>query len=256
MWEFLKSLPVVLSFTIILITIVSIVIIALIGRFKAKIGDKTVIIGDDKSDDTCDTTMIPKPIHTVITAKRGCGDCILVIMAEREKYELKFRGEKDRVLKTQMIFAEHKIIEIQTLLMRNMLEKISAAARSYDESVQYKLILGIIKDAFVTIKNELRRSFKDNGFHELSGSELSVYTKNETNSLINIIIQHVQNIYPDNDNILDISEIVKAILAIKPDIEPVVHDIYANAKNTQEDVGERIVDIQKQFCSWVDSFIG
>jgi len=256
MWEFLKSLPVVFSFTIILLAIIAVVIVSIIGRFKAKIGDKTVIIGDDKSDDTCDTTTIPKPARTTITAKRGCGDCILVIMAEREKYELKFRGEKDRVLKTQMVFAEHKIIEIQTLLMKNLLEKISAATRAYDESVQYKLILGIIKDAFVTVKNELRRSFKDNGFHDLYGSELSVYTKNETNGLINIIIQHVQNIYPDNDNILEISEIIKTTIAIKSDIEPIVHDIYTNAKDTKEDVWERIVDIQKQFCDWVDNFIG
>ena len=241
MWDFLAKLPYTFSFTLLLLAILAIVLIALRGRLKAKLGDKTIDLGDDKS--------LPLPSSTVSIKlpKRTCSDCILLIMGEREKFELQFRREKDRILKTQMIFAEKKLIEIQILLLTKLSEEVKLTP------FQHKIVHGIMRDSFQSIKDELRRSFKDNGFYDLNGVELNSFIKDQSSSIINMMYQYVQNI--DSDTVIDFDKIRNVIKLNHLELSSIISEMYENAKNAKNEIERRIDSVKEEFGKWVDNFV-
>jgi len=246
MWNFLSKLPANLSFIIITLGILSIVIIALRGRIKAKFGSKIIDLGKDDSS----TVSLQQPSTVSLQSpKRTCSDCILLIMGEREKYELKFRKEKDRVLKTQMTFAEKKLIEIEILLMRKLCDKVTLS------TFQHKAVYGLMKDALVSVKDEIRRSFKDNGFYDTSDIELNSYVKGQISFIMNLIYQYIQNINPDNRNIFDFDLVRDILRDNTSEVSSFISEIYENAKNVKLEIDNKIDNVKDEFGTWVDNFI-
>jgi len=258
MWEFLKSLPVGWSITIFILGILAIVIVSLWGQLKAKFGKEEISLGGDKdsisdrqkkSDDS--SRGFPRP-------KRSCGDCVIILMGEREKYELQIRKGQDRILKTQMVFAEQKLIELQTLLITCWNETIHASMKNgvmaVDESVQYKLLYGLLKDALIEVKNEIRRSLKDNGFYEINSSEFSDYVKERIKVIISMLIVHIQNIYPDRKGILEVDDIISGIQKQNLNISNIINEIYYYTKDVKSDADQKIETLTKNFGLWVDKF--
>jgi len=122
MWEYLKQLPIPLSFTLIILisaaVIIAVVLIALKGRLLFRWGKNLIGLGGagakNSDSDSHDTT---SPPATQFMAKRSCGDCILILMGEREKYELKMNLKQDRLLRQQMNFIEQRLIEMEGLFI-------------------------------------------------------------------------------------------------------------------------------------------
>lgn len=240
------------SFTIIVILlIIAIVIIALRGRLTAIIGNKVIKLGNDSEKDP---TQSPPPT-VCITQKRSCGDCVLLIIGEREKYELNIRKESNKILKTQMTFAEQKLIEIQTKITRNMTTAIRRSNTSVDELVQYKLIYGLLKDALSQIKDEIRRSFKDNGFYEINNEDFSSYVKDRAQIITLMLTQFFQNMYPIRSEILDIDSLIKEIEKENPFLSDVLNEVYSYARETKLDCDNKVKTITEQFANWIDSLI-
>jgi len=256
-------MPSELSFVIIILAIISIVIITLRGKIKANIGDKAIDIGGKEQDSKENPISIKAPSETTILVqsnKRSCGDCVLILIGEREKYELNFTKERDRILKTQMVFAEQKLIEIQTKLINGIQAEIRKFIKqnngsSIDESIQYKLIYGLMKDVFIGLKDEFRRSFKENGFYKCTGSDFSAYIKNQVHKIISIMEVYVHNIYPEKKGLLEAQCLIKIFEDNILDISGILNDVYVYARDTKLETEDRIENLSVEFGKWVDTFI-
>jgi hypothetical protein len=255
MWEFLKSLPVGWAITILILGILAIIIVSLWGKLKAKFGKEEISLGGGKEDSPKSEKQKESSAHA---PKRSCGDCVLILMGEREKYELQFRKEHDRILKTQMVFVEQKLIELQTLLINSWNEDIHIStkngATTVDESVQHKLVYGLLKDALIGLKDEIRRSLKDNGFYDLNSSEFSDYVKERIRVIVSMLVVHIQNIYPDRGGVLEITDIIGGIQKNTYNISNLISDAYYHAKDMKMDADNRIENLTKDFGQWVDKF--
>lgn len=249
MKEYVFSLPPYVFLILVSLIIIALVIIALRGKIKAKFGNKTIDIGGTDEDDSS----ITPPPTTAITQKRTCGDCVLLLMGQREKFEFKIRKETNKIMKTQMTFVEQKLIEIQTTLLDDMTEMIDK--ESIDESVQYKLLYGLLKDGLHKIKDEIRRSFKDNGFCEISVSEFSSYLKDRVQIIISMLIQYIRNMYPDRGGVLEASKIIEAIEKRNSFLSRLINDLYMYAREVRLETDKKVKEIQEQFAKWVDDFI-
>lgn len=247
MREYLLNLPLPIFVTLAVLLIIAVVIIALRGRISAKFGNKVINIGGRDEPE-----IAPSPT-VIIKQKRSCGDCILLLMGEREKFEFKIRKETDKIMKTQMTFVEQKLIEIQILLLDNIATKISKD--SIDESVQYKLIYGLLRDALHNIKDEIRRSFKDNGFWELDASDFSIYLRDRAQILSSMLIQYIRNIYPDRRGILEMPKIIKIIEEKSSILSDLIHDLYMYSREVKIETDKKIKNIEEEFVKWIDNFI-
>lgn len=280
LWEYISGLPPMLSFTLIVLAIAAIVIIAVKGHFKAKMGNKEVDLGESSDEDDSDERgakpesskefsirshnspnktpiSIPKPPPTVtIVQRRSCGDCILIMMGEREKYEINMRHETDHILRTQMSYAEQKLVEIQTILVNSYSNKLFDCKVKVEgsESVQHKLFYGLIRDALLLAKNEIRRSFKDNGFYELHDTDFNVFVKDKMRVLMSMLQQHLRNIYPDSGTALNIQDVIHIIEDNYSKIESIVFDAFAYSKEVKADTEKRIVQYKEAFANWINKF--
>jgi hypothetical protein len=263
--EILKNLSPQALFTVIIVTLIlvsiAVVIIALRGKLGIKIGNKSLSLGGGGDEKTKkNTKAVPNlPPTVTIPQKRSCGDCILLLMGEREKFELKMRKETNKIMKTQMTFAEQKLIEIQTKVSNNISglihQSIEEKSSTVEESVQYKLVYGLLKDSLLNIKDEIRRSFKENGFYDINGSEFSWYVKERTQVISSMLTQYMRNIYPDRGGVLQLHKILKCMEKEATFLAGIVNDIYSYAREVRLECDEKVKELQIQFGAWVDNFI-
>lgn len=125
-------------------------------------------------------------------------------------------------------------------------------------TLQYRMFWGLTNDAInIQLKDEVRRSFKENGFDELSGSEFSQYVKNQSKVLLSKLKNHVINLYPPNKFGIRISmeEILEFIDRKESDIEDVIFEVYIEAKKIKKQDIEQMVSIEERFGKEIDSFI-
>jgi hypothetical protein len=270
MWQYLQGLPPILSFTIILMCILALVFISFRGKLVARWGKNLVGLGDakienDKSEDSDDEKATTKPAligppSTVLrkSQKRSCGDCILIVIGEREKYELNMKRISNKILKQQMNHVEQKLIEMQTLFISAFMGHLNTLNGKVSEDqyeVQYKLYYGLMKDCLVSVKDEFRRSLKENGFFEFSDVEFSNYVKEKTQSLISAMSQHLRNFYPTRGIIVPVGTIIAIIENSSNKLQEYLFGIYGNAKQIIVESDKEVAAIQEQFSRWVDNFV-
>lgn len=202
MWVFLASLNPWFSYSLLVLAILSIVIISIFGRLRAKIGDKDIGIGADenkndknhKKEDTKDSFLPPTVVVT-----RSCSDCVKIQMAMREKTEFRLREIEKNILKNQMNFCEQKLIEVDQNILSGFIQIISKKYQDKEEiekSEIYDSVRGLLNEILERLKNEIRRSFKENGFYEYRDRELEDYLEGRIDLLRNIACQHYDNRYP------------------------------------------------------------
>ena len=261
MWDFLAKLPTTFSFTIIILCLIAIVIISLRGKISARIGKNLIDLGRGPSEDKKPKdSIIPPPPNTSMitlpTPKRRCGNCILIMFGEREKFEVERQKTLDSILKTQMNFVEQKLIEIQTILIDDFSSELSRHKDNdcMDAAVYHKLFYGLLKDMLLLLKDEIRRSFKENNFFDLDDREFSDYMRNKTRALTSTLIQHTRNIYPSS-SVIDINTVVKIIDIKSREIEDAILDMYNQAKFIKKEAKGHLEVLKQKFCKWIDDFI-
>ncbi len=208
----------------------------------------------------------------------SCGNCILILMGKREQLEEKKAAlareaqEKtvkvNSILKKQMNFTEQKLVEIQSHYLSNYSKTLSEKnADNTDENIkQYRLFYGLLRDGLVLVKDELRRSFKENGFYEIGGNEFANNIKDRALLLTSIYKQHIINLYPSSNMEITLQDVQNETDDYYDKFENIVFEIYVNAKevfvdseekNTKikNDLADKFIELQDDFQKEIDEFV-
>lgn len=189
---------------------------------------------------------------------RSCGDCIIILFSKEAKHLSERKKVTGRVLEDQMLFASQKIDSLYLEMIdgyRKDIIKFRKEGIEIDHIVEEKEYISyreMLSNAFDLVKRELRRSFKENGFKELSGKAFSEYVKNETRHLIDIAKSYLVDRYPDKA-VVPLDYRFEHINYSK--IEDIAFDVYTNAKEIMKNADIKTEEIDKNFVEEIDEFI-
>jgi hypothetical protein len=271
MWNYLSSLPEILSFSIIIIGLLAIVTISLRGTAVVKWGKNLIGLGNAKlpeeplentpKEEILEQTGQHPATVFLRRVKRSCGDCVMILMAQREKYEFNIALTSNRKLKNCMLYAEQKIADMLNILndtFANALEN-SRAIRPEEihssEDVQYKMFYGLMRDSLVQVKDEIRRSYKENGFYELSEAEFSGYVKDKSRKILSTITTYIRTVYPTSGVSVEGHELLTEIEFNAHKFQELVFDMYRNAKTVITDIDTEVDDLKKKFSDTIDQLV-
>jgi len=126
------------------------------------------------------------------------------------------------------------------------------------ETLQYRMFWGLTNDAInIQMKNEVRRSMKENGFCELSGNDFAQYVKNQSKILLAILKNHFINLYPPDDRRMRIQmeQVLEYLDKKDSKIEDIIFEIYIEAKRMKKQDQEDLDAIDSKFEKEIDNFI-
>jgi hypothetical protein len=237
MWGAIAALPVAVQITVPIIAAILLIIVALWGKVNIKWGSYRIGFGQG--------------------TKRSCNDCMLLTFAKREEFEVNRRKIENSILKNQMNFTEHKLESVVFDLTQDYREQLKQKRkpeadldREYKESLMYEEIL---KQSIHITKDEIRRSFKENGFHEMDDFRFQQYIKNKASDLINRARSYLAHRYPASGMIIPIDERINRLNINK--MEDVCSDIYMNAKSVRNKAEEEIKEIEDLFIKDIHKMI-
>ena len=224
---------------IICIVVILFIALAIMGKVNLKFGKNIITFGK--------------------VAKRSCGDCILLIIGKRERLESQKNFILNRILKEQMNYAEQKILDVQSLFLTSYREMVCRKRKqestSQEENKQYRLYQGILSTALMAVKDELRRSFKENGFEHIGGVEFSNYVKNKVSTLISLAKDHINNLYPYEGMIVTIEDRMNNLTKFEDRLEDWCFDLFTKAKDISIESKKKAESLDKEFSKEIDEFI-
>jgi hypothetical protein len=200
-WRWLATLPLTWQITLPILVIVAIVIIALYGKVWFTMGKKTFGIGKGGN------------------RKRDCMECSKFHRAEAAKVNRKIVRIESSIMKSKMNYVEQKLLDIKRTIYTQFSKDLKSAQTKGIESALRDFSTRIDLILEKGVQNEIRRSIKENGFHERSGKDLNEYIKEQHNVILDIIEEGLL-LYYDNELIVSISE------AISQDVAESVESIY------------------------------
>lgn len=201
---------------------------------------------------------IPKKKKKV---KRSCSDCMIISFHRWINYMEEVQSIKNNIIDVQERFAEEKIKEI-TIKLQLDYKSHQMDIRSDEENQnpdleeeqkEYILYEEALHNAFRLVKEEILRTFLENGFHELSGERFSLYVKNKTKDLIRIGKQYMLTKYPPHG--MKISLESRFDRLDEKYIEDVTFDVYVNAKSIRNNAEYKIEKIKEDFKKDQEEFI-
>ena len=238
LWKYLQKLPPSMSLIVLLFA----VILVFISKWET-------IVKISKS-------MSGK----VPISKRTCGDCILILFGIREKYEYSRRQIDTDLLRHQMKFAEQKIQEAIFFLAQSFNDDIrvsgneASSSRKVTESALY---CEALKNGMLSLKDELRRSFKENGFASFSEGEYTQYVKDKTKILLTTVRSYLNQHYVETDETViklrDRFEKMDKFHISK--FEGWVFEVFSNAKDLGEETIKNKRNLENKFRADIDKFV-
>ena len=189
---------------------------------------------------------------------RSCKDCATILMGKAVKY-FSHVMIKRNVLEEQMTFASHKLDGIQLKLIqdhRTALAKARAQPTQPDletENIEYVLVKELSSNATDLVKKEIRRSFKENGFPQMTGREFSDYVKDETSTIIGLLTRYIMDSYPLYGMMVPLTDLLS--LVNRDYIEDIIFEIYSFAKQVKNTSLRAIEEDEKKLAADIDEFI-
>ena len=125
------------------------------------------------------------------------------------------------------------------------------------ETLYYRMFWGLSNDAInIKMKDEIRRSFKENGFDELNEKDFAQYVKNQSTNLIDALKNHIINLYPpDNHGMLvTMEEILDYIDKYEAKYETFFWEIYMEAKKFTKQDKKSMEEIDRKFEQEITDF--
>ena len=135
---------------------------------------------------------------------RSCGDCIKLMRARQSAFEAAYSLKENSILKQQMIFVEHKLLEIQLITQ---------------------------SEIHFSVKDEIRRSMKENGFFDMNEADYYKY-------------------------IVDRCETLQLMLNSKDQIiDTIIKEMYDNAISTKSRVQKELIELEVNFIKDLNEII-
>ena len=141
---------------------------------------------------------------------------------------------------------------------RNVLAFIGAKLLGeYSETLYYRMFWGLSNDAInIKMKDEIRRSFRENGFCESDEKDFLQYVKNQSKILISALRNHVINLYPSDNRemLVSMEEILEQIDKDESKYESFFLEIYMEAKKFKKQYENEMNEIDKKFEKEITEF--
>lgn len=230
MWTWLAGLPLGWQVALPIIAMVLIVIIAIYGNAIIKWGKKSIGLGH---------------------GGHNCSRCRQLVMTKSLKYKTDRELVRQSVLRDQMNYAELKMHEAFLGLCRSYRELLlnfrqpEAEVNVILEQKEYLIYQEALGNSMILIKNELRRSFKENGFCEMSPIEYTHYCKEKTKALVTIGREYLMGRYPYDNMIIPIQYRFDQLDIDK--METMVFNIFDRAKEIQLDSQNKLDELDRKF---------
>jgi hypothetical protein len=222
--------------------------------------------------------------------KISCENCIKFVQSKRTMMETKRSKIENKILKDQMNFAEQKLVEILFLFISNFgkllknkvdddeiytfllylkekfknyseisykIEEVIEKLEIDKEIIQTKLYWSIIYESLEKcVKDEIRRSFKENGFHKFNQDSLQIYLQNRHKIIFGMIAQQIINLYPKSAGlILSQDEILEHSEEILLNINTIINEIYLEARKIKIISENEINKIEEEFYKDMDCYM-
>jgi len=149
------------------------------------------------------------------------------------------------------------ILYLSSKFWKSISAKIVEKMIGSSDVLQYRMFQGLMNDIFlVIIKNEMRRSIKNNGFHDLSDVEFSQYVKNQKVKMMSLLKEHVISLYPSSNSSISMEDILSFINnSIEIEFSNIIYDIYSEAKRLKKLEDELFENIDNKFEKDINEFI-
>jgi len=229
MWKWLATLPLPWQIILPLLLIAAIVYISIYGRLWLSYGKgKSIGIGSKNKKE------------------RDCMECTKEI---RRLYD---RARRDRRKSVSDADREKKNVVKQYLIM--IQRKLDVDFTDMNKELHIESDLKIFRTRlkwaiFHVTKEELERSFAENGFHELEGSKLEDYIKKQ-NDIIEDLIENELILYYDNDVVTKLTD------SASDSIQIYITNIYSGAKEIELKLETLKDDVDKMYDVEIDKYLG
>lgn len=261
MFEYLQGLHPALSYSLVVLLVIATVVMSLFAKVKWE--KQTLSIGDSGKKDKGNTK---NDIESSNKRSRNCMDCIFYIWALREKFEIDYITIKDSVLKDQMNFAEQKLSEVRTTATSEFTRKLknldlnsdkdlSIEEQFFRESTRYELFCSVLREVMHLIKDEIRRSFKENGYFDFPEGELTNYLRNKMDYLESLAKNHFSSRYSSYHKILPLEEINKIYESERKELEIILREVFTLSKSIKTKADNQISKLKEDLKNKIDSFI-
>jgi len=181
----------------------------------------------------------------------SCTKCRQLIMAKTLKYKSDRELIRNSILRDQMNYAEMKLHEIFLARCRAYREHLTqfrkpgAEIDMEREQKEYLIYQEAISNGMTLIKNELRRSFKENGFCNMSPVEYTHYVKEKTKGLITIKREYLMSRYPYDRMIVPLQYSFDQLDT--DEMETMVFNLMDRAKEIFLDAEEKLAKLDTEY---------
>lgn len=190
---------------------------------------------------------------------RSCGDCVLVLLGIREKYEYENRKLDIGLLRSQMTFFEQKVQELMFFLVQSFsedLDKLDSDRSEHEKLVQLDLYRECLRNSLFEVKDEIRRSFKENGFADTSETEFSAYVRSKTQSLVSIAREYLVHHYPTSGMIVGLKyRFDKIDREYYAKIEGFAFSVFSYARDLVRDTRASKKRLKEKLSAEIDNFV-
>jgi len=245
MWSVILAHPYI-TVIVISLALISALIVSIKGKAVINWGKTQIKLGESRRSKSL---------------RRTCGDCIMLLFGKREMLQADLDSIQKNILKQQMNIAEQKLLECQVELLQTYRAALTSkreGKRDYlQEDKEYKIYEGALLQALSHIKDELRRSFKENGFSNLSASEFSNYVKNKVQLLIGIKTSYVDGKYPNEGMIIIREDWVRYIRTVYVHkIEELFFDLFEKGRDIKNASDKELMNLKIKFKEDINTIIG
>lgn len=235
MFSSLAALPLVVQLAIVIGGLIAAIVLGFLGKVGISTGKFKINFGKSSK---------AKKV-------RMCSDCRKLVMTKTMQFDHDVYFLRSDVLRDQMNYAEQKIHEVLYDLTASYRQDM-VSCRDKDkpidqvrENKEYLLYQEAIGNAMVVIKNEIRKSFKENGFIDMDEDDFKDYIKGKTKLLINMGREYVRSRYPFENMIVPIEWRFNRLP--EKQIESVVADLFEKAKQIKQASDEKIESLGEKF---------
>jgi hypothetical protein len=241
MWTWLGTMPIWAQFSLPIVALFIILLISIYGNAVFSWGKKTRLgFGKNSSG----------------KKERSCKDCVLLILSKKAQHSSIVEKKEASILRDQMNFVEQKMQEVLFGFIDsyNQQQKEVGDVDPIRKNKEITLYSEALKNALFQVKDEVRRSFKENGFHELKDSDFREYVKDKTRAIISIAKNYFINRYPHQGMQIGLSE--RFVKLDEARIEDLTNEVFIKAKEIRNDIDEQIKKLNESFANDMGKFMG